>query len=234
MPGFNNNNLQQNAKIRIDRLFYCLSSPIRLEIIRILSRGTKTVKGISELLNSPQPLVSGHLKILLEYGFVNELPFGREVFYKIIPEQVEFLTTYLDDMAGNHKISITTKNSKNNVSFSECRRCYDHLAGLTGVMLLKTLLSNNWLKQINDKPEYDLTDIGEINMIRLGVKIPAKKKHGRIFAYGCRDLTEKEFHLGGALGSALMKGLVVRGFISVHDDSRIVTVIKPVKYWFDI
>ena len=233
MPGFNNNS-EQNQKISMDRLFYCLSSPVRLEIIRILSKGAKTVKGISELLNSSQPLVSRHLKILLEYGFVNELRYGREVFYRIIPEQVELLTTYLDDMAGNPKLSITTKKVENNVSFSECRRCYDHLAGLTGVMLLKTLLLNGWLMQISDKPEYDLTDKGEINMIRRGVKIPVKKKHGRIFAYGCRDLTEKEFHLGGALGSALMKGLIADGFIYVHENSRIITIIKPIKDWFDI
>ncbi len=218
----------------MDRLFYCLSSPVRLKIIRILSDGKKTVKDISELLNILQPSVSGHLKILSEYGFVSELQYGREVFYKIIPERVELLTTYLDDMAGNHKISITTKQARNNVSFSECRRCYDHLAGRVGVMLLKTLLLNDWLIQISDKPEYDLTDKGEINMLRLGVKIPVKRRHGRIFAYGCKDLTEKEFHLGGALGSELMKGLIARGFISIYDNSRVITVIKPIKDWVDI
>ena len=71
-------------------------------------------------------------------------------------------------------------------------------------------------------------------MLRLGVKIPVKRRHGRIFAYGCKDLTEKEFHLGGALGSELMKGLIARGFISVYDNSRVITVIKPIKDWVDI
>ena len=37
---------------------------------------------------------------------------------KEFPEQVELLTTYLDDMAGNPKLSITTKKVENNVSFS--------------------------------------------------------------------------------------------------------------------
>ena len=232
---FNSNNKpEQPQKIPMDRLFYCLSSPLRLEIIRILSGGTKTVKEISELLNSSQPLVSGHLRILLEYGFVNELQYGREVFYKIIPEQVEFLTTYLDDMAGNPKVSVITKQSQNNVSFSECRRCYDHLAGQEGVLLLKTLLLKGWLVQVSSKPEYELTDKGEINMIRLGVKIPIERKQGRIFAYGCRDLTEKEFHLGGSLGAELMKALIAGDFISVRDDSRIITVLKPIKEWINI
>ncbi len=226
-------NLGLTPEIPMDRLFYCLSSPVRLEIIRILSGGSKTVNGISELLNSSQPSVSSHLNILSEYGFVNEFQYGREVFYKLIPERVEFLTTYLDDMAGNHKMPVTTKKSNNNASFSKCRRCYDHLAGHDGVMLLKIFLLKKWLKQINDKPEFDLTDKGEINMMRLGVKIPVKRRHGRIFAYGCRDLTEKEFHLGGSLGSEVMKALIAGEFISLHENSRIITVIKPIKDWIE-
>ena len=228
------NNSEQTHEISVDRCFYCLSSPARLKIIEILSEGMKTVGNISELLNSSQPSVSGHLKILSEYGFVNQFQYGREVFYKIIPERVEALTTYLDDLAGNHKTYTKIKQSSNNASFSECRRCYDHLAGYEGVRLLKTLLSNGWLKQINDKPEYDLTEKGEINMVKLGIKIPLKRKHGRIFAYGCRDLTEKEFHLGGALGSEFMKALIGKGFIAVHDDSRIITVLKPITDWLDV
>jgi DNA-binding transcriptional ArsR family regulator len=229
-----NNNSEQINEIPMDRLFYCLSNPVRLEIIKILSHGMKTVMDISGFMVRSQPSVSSHLKILSEYGFVNEFQYGRKVFYKIIPEQVEFLTTYLDDMAGNHKMSVAVKQSFNKSSFSECRRCYDHLAGSQGVMLLKKLLLKGWLKQINDKPEYDLTDAGEIHMIKLGVKIPVKRKHGRIFAYGCRDLTEKEYHLGGSLGSELMKALIAGEFISVHDDSRIITVLKPIAYWIDI
>jgi hypothetical protein len=171
---------------------------------------------------------------LSEYGFVNEFQYGREVFYKIIPERVEGLTTYLDDLAGNHKIYTRIKQPRKNASFSECRRCYDHLAGHQGVILLQLLLLHGWLRQVNGKPEYDLTEKGEINMLKLGVKIPSRRKHGRIFAYGCRDLTEKEFHLGGALGSEFMKALITREFISVHDDSRIITVLKPITDWLDL
>jgi DNA-binding transcriptional ArsR family regulator len=228
------NNSKQAHEISMDRFFYCLSNPARLKVIRILSEGMKTVKNISELLNKSQPSVSAHLKILSKYGFVSEFQYGREVFYKIIPERVEFVTTYLDDLAGNHRIAITARQSYNRSSFSECRKCYDHLAGYEGVRLLKTLILNGWLKQINDKPEYDLTEDGEASMIKLGVKIPLKRKRGRIFAYGCRDLTEKEYHLGGSLGSELMKTLIARGVISVHDDSRIITVLKPIMDWVNL
>ena len=54
-----------------------------------------------------------------------------------------------------------------------------------------------------------------------------------IFAYGCRDLTEKEFHLGGSLGSEVMKALIAGEFISLNENSRIITVIKPIKDWIE-
>ena len=52
------------------------------------------------------------------------------------------------------------------------------------------------------------------------------------FPYG-RDLTEKEFHLGGSLGSEVMKALIAGEFVSLKENSRIIAVVKRIKDWIE-
>jgi DNA-binding transcriptional ArsR family regulator len=214
------------------RLFYCLSSPIRLRIIISLSGEKMTVNHLSKLLEVSQPSISGQLAILQKYGIVQSWQTGREKYYKIIPESIESLTSWLDDIAISINM-INVPQPRLTHYFAEGRRCYDHLAGKNGVKLLKLMMSRKWIAIKSDKPEYKLTDLGEIKLTQLGVHIPVPKKHGRIFAYGCRDLTEKEHHLGGALGSEIMKALVKQGYIIVHKDTRIVNISIPIDQWLD-
>ena len=221
------------AKSLPDRLFYCLSNPVRLRIILFLSKGKMNVNQLSSTFNVSQPEISAQLSILQNYGIVHGWQVGREKYYKIIPESIESLTSWLDNIA----TSITADNVEefeSDKQFQKGRRCYDHMAGQSGVMLLKLLLSMKWISIKNDKPEYELTDSGEIMLTKLGVNIPVKKNHGRIFAYGCMDLTEKEYHLGGALGSEIMKALINQNYIKIYRNTRVIDIIKPLESWFGV
>jgi len=227
------NNLNQKFKASPDRIFYCLSNPMRLHIILLLSKGKMNVNQLSSIFNASQPEISSQLSILQNYGIVHGWQVGREKYYKIIPESIESITSWLDDIA----TSISFDNLPeldSHKQFQKGRRCYDHIAGRYGVMILKLLLSMKWIIIKNDKPEYELTDLGEIMLINLNVNIPVKKKHGRIFAYGCMDLTEKEYHLGGSLGSEIMKALINQNYIKIYKNTRVIDIIKPIESWFGI
>jgi hypothetical protein len=58
-----------------------------------------------------------------------------------------------------------------------------------------------------------------------------EKKSGRMFAYGCRDVSERELHLGGALGYAILKDLVSKGIVIKSEGTRILTVNRPIEEW---
>lgn len=70
------------------RLFKALSSPSRLEIIRLLTESPRTVSDLTGATGRSQPLVSQHLRVLREAGLVIVTRSGREGTYAIADEHV--------------------------------------------------------------------------------------------------------------------------------------------------
>jgi ArsR family transcriptional regulator len=68
--------------------FKVLSDPMRLNILRTLEEGEKSVSGITEAVESTQPNISKHLKSLQDAGFVNRRQDGNTVYYSIADESV--------------------------------------------------------------------------------------------------------------------------------------------------
>ena len=120
-------------------------------------------------------------------------------------------------------------------SLRRCRTCYGHLAGVEGVALLDGMLELGWLELEADPnelhPRFRPTEEGEEALERHGVNVEQTRRAGRKLAYGCTDWTERRFHLGGALGSAVTDVLNVRGFVRRREGSRVVAVEQPVLDW---
>lgn len=68
--------------------FKVLSEPMRLWILQSLETGEKNVSEISEAMNSTQPNVSKHLKLLQDAGLVARRQEGNQAFYSIADETV--------------------------------------------------------------------------------------------------------------------------------------------------
>ena len=52
------------------------------------------------------------------------------------------------------------------------RRCYDHLGGKLGAILLNSLLENNWIKLEEDKTTvYIVTEKGKKEFKKMGIEI---------------------------------------------------------------
>ncbi|GAA1473787.1 metalloregulator ArsR/SmtB family transcription factor [Corynebacterium felinum] len=67
----------------VAEFFKALDSPIRLQIIHILSTREHYVYEIVEKLNSSQPLISQHLRVLRETKIVDCTRSGRLITYKL-------------------------------------------------------------------------------------------------------------------------------------------------------
>ncbi len=116
-----------------------------------------------------------------------------------------------------------------------CRTCYGHRAGVEGVALLDGMLELGWLELTADPnqlhPRFRPTEKGDEALKRRGINLEQTRRAGRKLAYGCTDWTERRFHLGGGLGSAITKALSGRGFVRRRDGSRVVGVEQPVLNW---
>lgn len=69
-------------------LFKALSHPLRLQLVQILARGDRAVHELVEELDTTQPLVSQHLRVLRGARLVRADRSGRETRYSLADEHV--------------------------------------------------------------------------------------------------------------------------------------------------
>jgi DNA-binding transcriptional ArsR family regulator len=75
--------------------FEVLADPGRREILRLLLDGERSVGSLVSELSLAQPNVSKHLKVLRQAGFVEVRPSARERLYRLQPEPLQELDTWL-------------------------------------------------------------------------------------------------------------------------------------------
>lgn len=69
-------------KIDLADICKTLSVTNRVEILKILAKGELTVNELAAKLNTAQPVISQHLRILRIKGFVNFTRRGTRLYYK--------------------------------------------------------------------------------------------------------------------------------------------------------
>lgn len=81
-------NLSTDALQLIANRFKILSEPLRLRILQSLQDSEKSVTELTEVIETSQPNISKHLKILQESGIVNRRQDGNTVYYSIADETI--------------------------------------------------------------------------------------------------------------------------------------------------
>ena len=81
--------------------FRAMGEPLRLRILQQLETGEQSVSALAQSVESTQPNVSKHLKVLQDAGLVQRRQQGTSAFYSIADEMVfelcEMICTRLRD-----------------------------------------------------------------------------------------------------------------------------------------
>ena len=75
--------LEQEVELLHNRVCYALSDPTRICILYVLAEGGRFVNDIAELLGTPQPTISRHLRVLRERELVHAERQGTAVCYSL-------------------------------------------------------------------------------------------------------------------------------------------------------
>jgi DNA-binding transcriptional ArsR family regulator len=67
-------------------VFQAIAHPSRRELLDALRAGELPVRALAERFDSSRPATSQHLRVLLDASLVNERRVGRENLYRLTPE----------------------------------------------------------------------------------------------------------------------------------------------------
>lgn len=188
-----------DASRRAARLAQALADPLRLLLLQQLMAGPATVAELAEASGAGQPNVSNHLALLRAERLVSNERHGRRMVYQIRDVRVAELIETLSAVAG-----AGPRLAQRQTPMIAGRTCYDHLAGKLGVAVFSGLVkAGATLPPDIAGGEVQLGPSAQAVFGELGVDLAPARRAKRKFAFGCLDWTERELHLGGALGAAL-------------------------------
>src|SRR4051812_11973465 len=199
----------------IARVAGLLADPARARILRALLDGTMRPAGeLAFAANISAQSASGHLAKLERGGLLALETQGRHRYFRIASPQVADAVESL----GSLSLALQPRAPRSPALpkatpplFLRARTCYDHLAGEKAVQVCSGMLQAGWLAA--EGRDFRVTPLGEKKLAALEVDLPAARRSHRAFARACVDLTYRRPHLGGALGAALLKVYLARGWL---------------------
>ena len=217
--------------IEIAKIASLIGDKTRAAMLMALMEGKALTAGeIALRANISPQTASNHLKKLTEAKLIEQIPTPtRYRYYKITSPLVAKALESLSLLTPTSAVR-PPRHEKLDKDICFARTCYDHLAGELGVKLAKGLLKKNYLRLNNE--EFTLTDRGKLFFQELRIDGDELMKVRRQFAKPCLDWTEREYHLAGSLGKAILDYFIQhRLLIRSTKKARVVILTSKGKQW---
>ena len=195
-----------------------LGDPARANMLTALMDGRAlTVSELAEAAGVALPTASGHVSKLETAGLLSAQRRGRNRYLRLSGPDV---AQVLEDLMGlaQRTGAVRVRTGPKDTALRTARVCYDHLAGERGVALMQGMVGRGWLSGAA-RPE--VTGIGREHLAGLGVDMDALDRGRRPLCRCCLDWSERQSHLGGALGAAILDHIVGQRWAS-RAEGRIV------------
>ena len=153
---------------------------------------------------------SGHLARLREAGLIAVRKQGRHRYFSLSGPDVAQVIEALMGLA-QRTGAVPTRTGPRDAAMRAARVCYDHLAGERGVAMLHGLRQRGIIT--GDDETLRLTEIGRKTLADFGLDLGGLEAGRRPLCRPCLDWSERQSHLGGALGAALLDAMVDRGWV---------------------
>jgi DNA-binding transcriptional ArsR family regulator len=217
--------LEHHADGALSSIAAAIGEPARARILLCLMDGhARTSTELAAVAGVRPSTASVHLNRLKTERLVKVQVEGKHRLYSLQGHKVASVIEGLSVLAGDSRDKFVTRVPSR---LRAARTCYDHLAGVLGVLLHDRFVTLGWLsanpysRGAKDRgPRYDLTPQGTKAVEALGIDIDAARRLRRRFACPCLDWSERRPHVGGALGAALLKVALLRKWVVPDPASR--------------
>lgn len=205
-----------------------VGDPSRLAMLMATMDGRAFTAGeLARVAGIAPQTASGHLSQLSTAGLLQVLRQGRHRYYRLAsPEVARMIEAIFQATASALPSARPPVVGPRDAALRSLRTCYDHLAGRLAVALADSLVEQGHLELTPDGGA--LTASGEALVASLELQVPSlqaeARRGGRVFCRPCLDWSERRFHLGGALGSALRHRFLELGWLRRAERTRAVFV----------
>jgi DNA-binding transcriptional ArsR family regulator len=205
----------------VSRIASAIAEPARTRMLYCLLDGrARTSTELAAVADVSPGTASVHLGRLKEQKLVRVLAQGKHRYYSLEEGGVASVLEALSNLAGRPAARFTPSTP---VRLRNARTCYDHLAGAVAVSLHDRFKALGWLQAMPDG-RYELSAEGAEAVASLDIDVAAMRALRRRFAFACLDWSERQPHIGGALGAALLKVALERKWLVQDLDGRAVRV----------
>ncbi|PFE01066.1 transcriptional regulator [Bacillus cereus] len=164
---------------------------------------------------------SFHLQKLYEAEIIDVEKHGRHRYYKITNHTIAESLEKILYLAPPEQIQ-SLKQSKETREIQYARTCYDHLAGKLGVEITNSLLNNNIL--VKENLQFEVTKEGQLFFKEFGIDLDSLYRKRRAFSKCCLDWTERQHHIAGALGKAILERMLEQNWVTKAPKTRAIHV----------
>lgn len=200
-----------------------VGDPARAAILLALADGRPRPAGdLARMAGIRPPAASEHLAKLLAGGLVVVENQGRHRYYRIAGPHVASLIEALGALA-RPKPPRDYRQQAATRAVRHARACYDHLAGALGVQVTSALVDRRVLVLVENAFEVRSEGLSFLEG-RLGLDVTAARASRRQFARACLDWTERQYHVAGALGAALLSRFLDLRWLERTESSRALRV----------
>lgn len=178
-----------------------LGDPARVNMmIALLDGRARTARELADAGGVSPQTASSHLAKLVAAEMVKVDRQGRHHYHRIASPEVAQLLEQMYVAAGNLDEHRHKRPGPSDEAMRELRSCYDHLAGRIAVELRTRLLDDQGLMAGDAR----LTTEGASLLERIGIDLDQVGHKRRIFCSACLDWSERQPHVAGAVGAAIM------------------------------
>ncbi|MEX0381588.1 ArsR/SmtB family transcription factor [Leuconostoc sp. MS02] len=203
-----------------------LANSTKLTILDSLMDGRgHTLLELAKSSNVAPQTASYHLKKFIEANWVRIEKSGRFHYFFLENEQVAQLIELFSPVSLESQ-TVSMKQAIETDHIRHFRSCYDHMAGYVGREITEALITHNFLSENNH--ELQITASGELffeNQLNIDMIQLRQKK--RQFITSCLDWSERQYHLGGALGNALYQFFQDQYFVLPHKNIKRALSLTP-------
>ena len=198
-----------------------IGDPVRATVLwELLDGKAFTATELAIAADTSASNISMHLSKLMNAGLLVAESQGRHRYYKYATQEIAYAVEALSTLIPPS--SKKTKTVTGITPIQQCRTCYDHLAGKTGVAITDAMLKQRLIMLKENR--FALTKKGDQWFNDLHIDTASLQVQRRSFLRPCLDWSERRYHIAGSLAAAFLNKMLQQDWLRTTKNSRVIIV----------